>query len=161
MFRQFVLLRRDLGLFGEELIAVDGTRIKAVGNKDRNFTRASLAEFIRLADAKLGDYLKWLETNVLAEANTVGSRVENLAEKIAAVRGRRDRCKAMFAELDRTGESQMSLTDPDSWAMAGHTHVAVGYNAGRNALPCISPPVCCVQYAAPESQISAIPSCTP
>jgi len=128
VFRQFVLLCRDLGLFGKELIAVDGTRIKAVNNKDRTFTRASLTEFIRLADAKLDDYLKRLEANDIAEVNIAGSRVENLAEKIAAVRGRQHRCKTMLAELDRTGESQISLTDPDSRAMAGHTHVAVGYN---------------------------------
>jgi transposase len=57
VFRQFVLLCRQLDLFGKDLIAVDGTRIKAVNNKDRNFTRASLTEFIRLADAKLDDYL--------------------------------------------------------------------------------------------------------
>jgi transposase len=128
VFRQFVVLCRELDLFGKQLIAIDGTRIKAVNNKDRNFTRASLAEFIRLADAKLDDYLKRLEANDTAEANTAGSRVENLAEKIAAVRGRRERCKTMLAELDRTGESQISLTDPDSRAMAGHTHIAVGYN---------------------------------
>jgi transposase/IS5 family transposase len=128
VFRQFVLLCDQLGLFGKDLIAVDGTRIKAVNNKDRNFTRASLTEFIRLADAKLDDYLKRLETNDTTEAPTTGSRVDNLAEKIAAVRGRRERCKTMLAELDRSGESQISLTDPDSRAMAGHTHVAVGYN---------------------------------
>jgi transposase/IS5 family transposase len=128
VFRQFVLLCRQLDLFGKELIAVDGTRIKAVNNKDRNFTRASLTEFIRLADAKLDDYLKRLEANDATEAGTAGSRVKNLAEKIAAVRGRRDRCKAMLAELDQSGDSQISLTDPDSRAMAGHTHVAVGYN---------------------------------
>ena len=44
VFRQFVLLCRQLDLFGRELLAVDGTRIKAVNNKDRNFTRASLEE---------------------------------------------------------------------------------------------------------------------
>jgi len=55
VFRQFVLLCKQLDLFGRELLAVDGTRIKAVNNKDRNFTRASLAEFIRLADKKLDD----------------------------------------------------------------------------------------------------------
>jgi transposase len=129
VFRQFVLLCRELNLFGKELLAVDGTRIKAVNNKDRNFTRASLTEFIRLADAKLDDYLKRLDHADAAEAGTSGSRVENLAEKIAAVRGRRDRCQEMLAELDRTGESQISLTDPDSRAMAAHTRVAVGYNA--------------------------------
>jgi transposase/IS5 family transposase len=129
VFRQFVLLCRELDLFGKELLAVDGTRIKAVNNKDRNFTRASLKEFIRLADAKLDDYLQRLDHADTAETGTSGSRVENLAEKIAAVRGRRERCQEMLAELDRTGESQISLTDPDSRAMAAHTRVAVGYNA--------------------------------
>ena len=129
VFRQFVLLCRELDLFGKELLAVDGTRIKAVNNKDRNFTRASLKEFIRLAAAKLDDYLQRLDHADAAEISTAGSRVENLAEKIAAVRGRRERCQEMLAELDRTGESQISLTDPDSRAMAAHTRVAVGYNA--------------------------------
>ena len=58
MFRQFALLCKQLDLFGRELLAVDGTRIKAVNNKDRNFTRALLTEFIRLADEKLDDYLQ-------------------------------------------------------------------------------------------------------
>src|SRR5471030_1554225 len=53
VFREFVILCRRLDLFGRELLAVDGTRIKAVNNKDRNFTRASLREFIRAADKRL------------------------------------------------------------------------------------------------------------
>jgi transposase len=129
VFREFVLLCRQLDLFGRELLAVDGTRIKAVNNKDRNFTRASLTEFIRLADAKLGDYLQRLDASDAVEHASGGSRVKNLDEKIAAVRERRMRCQEMLAELDRTGEDQISLTDPDSRAMAAHTHVAVGYNA--------------------------------
>jgi len=129
VFRQFVLLCKQLDLFGRALLAVDGTRIKAVNNKDRNFTRASLAEFIRLADKKLDDYLQRLDHSDATEQSAGGARVENLAEKIAAVRGRRERCQEMLAELDRTGESQISLTDPDSRAMAAHTRVAVGYNA--------------------------------
>ena len=128
VFRQFVLLCRQLDLFGRELLAVDGTRIKAVNNKNRNFTRASLAKFIELADARLDDYLRRLDQSDAAEGTTGGSRVENLAEKIAAVRERRARCQAMLAQLDRTGEDQVSLTDPDSRAMAAHTRVAVGYN---------------------------------
>jgi hypothetical protein len=126
IFRQFVLLCRQLDLFGRELVAVDGTRIKAVNNKNRNFTRASLTKFIELADAKLDDYLQRLDQSDAAESKTVGSRVKNLAEKIAAIRERRTRCKDMLAQLERTGEDQISLTDPDSRAMAAHTHVAVG-----------------------------------
>jgi transposase len=128
VFRQFVLLCRQMDLFGRELLAVDGTRIKAVNNKDRNFTRASLSKFIELADAKLDDYLQRLDQSDEAEAKTAGSRVKNLAEKIAAIRARRTRCKEMLAHLDKTGEDQISLTDPDSRAMAAHTRVAVGYN---------------------------------
>jgi transposase len=128
VFRQFVLLCRQLDLFGKELLAIDGSRIKAVNNKDRNFTRASLTKFIELADAKLDDYLQRLEQSDAAESKTTGSRVNNLAEKIAAIRTRRTRCQDMLAQLDRTGEDQISLTDPDSRAMAGHTRVAVGYN---------------------------------
>jgi len=129
IFRQFVLLCRQLNLYGRELLAVDGTRIKAVNNKDRNFTRTSLTQFINLADAKLEDYLQRLDQSDVTDNGTVGSRVKNLAEKIAAIGKRRTRCKAMLEELDRTGEDQISLTDPDSRAMAAHTRVAVGYNA--------------------------------
>ena len=128
VFRQFVLLCKQLDLFGRELLAVDGTRIKAVNNKDRNFTRASLTEFIKLADAKLDDYLQRLDRSDASESTTGGSRVKNLAEKIAAIRQRRTRCEEMLAHLDQTGEEQISLTDPDSRAMAAHTRVAVGYN---------------------------------
>src|ERR671920_1647616 len=86
VFRQFVLLCKQLDLFGRELLAVDGTRIKAVNNKDRNFTRASLAEFIKLADKKLDDYLQRLDHSDATEQSAGGARVANLAEKIAAVR---------------------------------------------------------------------------
>jgi transposase len=128
IFRQFVLLCRQMDLFGKELLAADGTRIKAVNNKDRNFTRASLSKFVELADAKLDDYLQRLDQSDAAESKTAGSRVENLAEKIAAIRARRTRCQEMLARPDHTGEDQISLTDPDSRAMAAHTRVAVGYN---------------------------------
>ena len=53
VFRQFTLLCKRLDLFGRELLAVDGTRIKAVNNKDRNFTRNSLEKFIEAADERL------------------------------------------------------------------------------------------------------------
>jgi transposase len=130
VFREFVVLCRQLDLFGRELLAVDGTRIKAVNNKDRNFTRASLTTFIRNADARLADYLRRLDEGDAAESDSGGgSRTENLAEKIAALRAASDRHRALLAELERTGESQISLTDPDSRAMAAHTRVAVGYNA--------------------------------
>jgi transposase len=128
VFRQFVLLCRRLDFFGRELLAVDGTRIKAVNNKDRNFTRHSLETFIRAADERLDEYMKRLDDGDVAEAGTGGARTKNLAEKIEGLRNKRGRYAAMLGELERTGESQISLTDPDSRAMAAHTKVGVGYN---------------------------------
>ena len=77
-----MLLCRQLDLFGRELLAVDGTRIKAVNNKDRNFTRASLNQYIKAADAKLDDYLQRLQKSDATESGKDGSRVKNLAEAI-------------------------------------------------------------------------------
>ncbi len=129
VFRQFVLLCRKLDLYGRELLAVDGTRIKAVNNKDRNFTRGSLGQFLRAADERLADYLARLDAADSEDGATHGgARVKNLAEKIEALRKKRSRCEAMVAHLERTGEDQISLTDPDSRAMAAHTRVDVGYN---------------------------------
>ena len=129
VFRQFVLLCRRLDLYGRELLAVDGTRIKAVNNKDRNFTRSSLRAFIRAADERLEDYLKRLDEGDVEDGATGGgARTKNLAEKIAALSEKRGRYQAMLAQLERTGEDQISLTDPDSRAMAAHTRIAVGYN---------------------------------
>ena len=110
VFRAFVLLCRERDLFGRELIAVDGTRIKAVNNKDRNFTRASLTRFIAQADACLADYLGRLDQSDAEEGRVGGTRTAHLAEKIAALCERRERHAALLAELDRTGEDQMAMT---------------------------------------------------
>ena len=123
-----MILCRRLDLFGRELLAVDGTRIKAVNNKDRNFTTGSLQKFIEAADKKLEDYLKRLDAGDAEERATGGSRVENLTEKIEALRKKRSEYAAHRSALEKNGESQVSLTDPDSRAMAAHTKVGVGYN---------------------------------
>lgn len=134
VFREFVILCRQLDLFGRELLAVDGTRIKAVNNKDRNFTRGALTKFIQEADEKLADYMKRLdqadadEEQVTSNGGGAGRGDGKLAEKIAAIKGKRDRHKALLDELDKTGEDQISLTDPDARAMARMTKVGVGYN---------------------------------
>jgi Transposase DDE domain len=89
-----------------------------------------LREFIRAADERLDDYLARLDASDIEDgATTSGARTKNLAEKIEALRKKRGRYEAMLAQLDRTGEDQISLTHPDSRARAAHTRVAVGYNA--------------------------------
>jgi hypothetical protein len=92
VFRQFVLLCRRLRLYGREPLA-DGTRIKAVNDKDRNFTCSSLREYIR-ADEPLDDCLARLDASDLEDGATLsGLRTKNLAEKIEALGKKRGRLR--------------------------------------------------------------------
>jgi transposase len=131
LFRSFVLLCRRLDLFGRELVAVDGTRLKAVNSRKRNFTRQKLAGWIKQADERVGEYLARLDRADHAEAEAEGAarRAAVLTAKIARMRERRERHSAMLADLVASGESQMSLTDPDARGMATQPKVGVGYNA--------------------------------
>jgi transposase len=81
VFRQFVLLCRRLDLYGRELLAVDGTRIKAVNYKDRNFTRASLREFIRAADKRLNDYLERLDHGDIEDGRQAAGRAPRISPR--------------------------------------------------------------------------------
>ncbi len=130
-FRHFVVLCRKLDLFGRELLAIDGTRLKAVNSQERNFTREKLKTMLRHADERLAGYLTDLAKGDQQEGNTQPGNppVKNLAEKIATLQKRRAEYAAVAARMERTGETQVSLTDPDSRAMATYPKVGVGYNA--------------------------------
>ncbi len=127
VFREFVVLCRSLDLFGRELIAVDGTRLKAVNSRERNFTRAKLAKAMAESDDRLRRYLKQLDD---ADKNDTvpTARVENLEEKIAAIKERRARLEEHRVKLEASGDDQISLTDPDARAMPSSSRIGVGYN---------------------------------
>jgi hypothetical protein len=122
------LLCRDLNLFGRDLIAVDGTRIKAVNSKTRNFTKSSLEKIIKAADERLDDYLNRLDRSDISEAKGEKGATRDLAEKVQLLQQKRAQYQTLLSELEQSGESQVSLTDPDSRAMAAYTKVGVGYN---------------------------------
>lgn len=129
IFREFVLLCRQLDLYGRQLLAVDGTRIKAVNNKDRNFTKGSLKKLLEQSDERLNKYLTDLDVRDVAEEGTSGAaQIDHLEMKIANIRDRRERLQRHLAQLEQSGEGQISLTDPDARAMARMTKVGVGYN---------------------------------
>ena len=112
-----VLLCRKLDLFGRELLVVDQLRLKAVNSTDRNFTREKLVKMIRSADERLADYLSRLDRTDAEEDGANGRRAKNLTEKIAALKERKTRHEGLLEELERSGQSQVSLTDPDSRAI--------------------------------------------
>ena len=131
VFREFVVLCRSLDLFGRELIAVDGTRLKAVNSGQRNFTKGKLAKAkakaMVIGDERLNRYLKQLDEADKDDA-TPPERMDNLEEKIAAIKDRRARLEQHRTELGSSGEDQISLTDPDARAMHSSSRIGVGYN---------------------------------
>ncbi|MFD2207676.1 IS1182 family transposase [Kiloniella antarctica] len=131
VFREFVLLCRQLDLFGRKLLAVDGTKIKAVNSKANNFTRVSLSKMIKEADERLDTYLKRLDEGDKGDVEVIHSATDqNLAEKINHIKTRQNQHKALLEQLEETGESQISLSDPDSRRMmGGSTGHRVSYNA--------------------------------
>ena len=128
VFREFVVLCRSLDLFGRDLIAVDGTRLKAVNSGQRNFTKGKLVKAMAESDERLARYLKQLD-EADKDDTTPSARVDNLEEKIAAIKERRARLEQHRAELEASGENQISLTDPDARAM--HSSSRIGPHRGR------------------------------
>jgi transposase len=130
VFRSFVRLCRELDLYRRELLAVDGTRIKAVNSKDRNFTKASLKRDLARLDEHLERYLKDMNEADTRDDDGPGSggAAKKLIDKIEVMKARRERLAGHQKTLEETGEDQLSLTDPDSRAMERNTRVGVGYN---------------------------------
>ncbi len=129
VFREFVLLCRQLDLFGRELLAVDGTRIKAVNAKDKNFTKTGLTKTIKEADERLAAYLSDMDDGDNGEDGSRPSGGDpKLGEKIAKLQARQGRHKALLGEMECNGESQISLSDPDSRYQAGKSKAGVSYN---------------------------------
>ena len=114
--------------YGRELLAVDGTRIKAVNNRDRNFTRAKLKSQLQRTCERLDRYLDQMNQADAHDAGGSAVAVPDLQDKIASLRKRKETLEAHRQTLDDSGEAQLSLTDPDSRSMHTVTRVGVGYN---------------------------------
>ena len=129
VFRSFVKLCVGLGLYGKELAAIDGSKFKAVNSKACNFTEKKLNDRLARIQAKIQDYLKELETNDEAEDKAAG---EKSAQEIAAIlndlRARKEQYQGYAEELANSGQTQKSLTDPDSRLMKANGKMDVCYN---------------------------------
>jgi transposase len=127
---QFVVLCRELSLFTRAVVAIDGSKFKAVNNRDKNFTVAKVAKRIEQVEASIGRYLAALdradrEDDDVAEAKTV-----RLKEKIEGLRRQMQSLQGMGEQVEASPDQQVSLTDPDARSMAtsGKGTGIVGYN---------------------------------
>lgn len=128
VFRQFTVLCKDMELFGGELVAIDGSKFKAVNSTERNFSRAKLEEKLHEIDRKIEGYLEELDRADEADGEGQPRSAVTLQEKLDKLRARKGRYAEWVNELERSGESQLSVTDPDSRAMPKTPRGDVSYN---------------------------------
>ena len=127
--REFIMLCRRLHLLTQAVVAIDGSKFKAVNAHDRNFTEGKLAKRIQEVERSIEDYLGAIETADRNPSEVMQTKVANLRHKIETLRSRMRELQAMQLRLQESPSGQVSLTDPDARAMATATSRGlVGYN---------------------------------
>lgn len=128
VFKEFIYLCKKLDLFGGELVAIDGSKFKAVNSKKRNFNEAKLKKRLKDIDEKIESYLKEIDENDNNEAYVSPPDKEKLKGKIELLKVRKEEYQERLKKLKESGETQVSLTDPDSRAMLNNQKIEVCYN---------------------------------
>jgi transposase len=128
--REFIVLCRNLNLFSEAIVAIDGSKFKAVNNRDKNFTDNKLKARMRQLEESIARYLGALDRADRDPTAVSEARVEHLKQKVETVRAQMQQLKQMGEQMAAAPNGQVSLTDPDARSMAtsGHRSGVVGYN---------------------------------
>ncbi|TPQ25186.1 IS1182 family transposase, partial [Cupriavidus pinatubonensis] len=128
--RRFIVLCRDLKLFSQALVAIDGSKFKAVNTRDRNFTAGKVDKRQQQIEESIQRYLSALETADRTQPAEIELKTSRLREKIAHLRQQMHRLDQIKEELKTLPDGQISMTDPDARSMAtsGKGSGIVGYN---------------------------------
>jgi len=131
VWSRFVLLCREMGLLAGRSVAIDGSKFKAVNNRDRNFTKAKLERRRQQIEESVARYLSQLDTADRQDPTDImAAKSERLKEKIARLEEEMKRLDRLEAQMLSSPDQQVSLTDPDARSMSssGRGTGVVGYN---------------------------------
>ena len=127
---QFVVLCRQFNLFTRAVVAIDGSKFKAVNNRDKNFTVAKVAKRVEQVEASIARYLAALDRADRQDGDVAEAKTARLKDKIDGLRRQMQSLKEMGKQVETSPDKQVSLTDPDARSMAtsGKGTGIVGYN---------------------------------
>jgi len=128
---QFVVLCRTMGLINGDAVVIDGSKFKAVNNRDRNFTQAKMARRLAQIEESIARYLSQLDSADRQEpSEAMSAKIDHLKEKITGLKQEMLRLAALDTRMKAAPDQQISLTDPDARSMAtsGRGSGMVGYN---------------------------------
>ncbi|MDH3693910.1 MAG: IS1182 family transposase [Gammaproteobacteria bacterium] len=128
--REFVMLCKKLNLFADAFVSIDGSKFKAVNNRDRNFTKAKMKRRLQQIDESIERYLGQIASADRHEAAIAEPKTQRLEDKIKRLKEEMSRLKKLETQMLDTPDEQISLTDPDARSMAtsGRGTGMVGYN---------------------------------
>ncbi len=124
--REFVMLCKKLNLLSEKLVAIDGSKFKAVNSRDKNFTRAKMKRRLRDVESAIERYLAQLDETDRTEP--APDDAKTLQDKVAKLREEMARLKKLEVRMLEAPDQQLSLTDPDARSMNSRGTGMVGYN---------------------------------
>ena len=128
---RLVELCRQMGLLSKASVAIDGSKFKAVNNRDKNFTRAKVDRRRAQLEESIARYLSQLDTADLQDPSArLALKTERLKEKLTKLDKEMAKLVAIEKQMMASPDQQISLTDPDSRSMAtsGRGSGVVGYN---------------------------------
>ena len=127
---QFVAICRKLKLFADAVVAVDGSKFKAVNNRDRNFTPHKLEQRMKQIQESIDRYLEALDTADRTQPADLPAKTERLQDKLSKLRRQMNDLREVERQLQQQPDRQLSQTDPDARSMAtsGRGTGIVGYN---------------------------------
>ena len=126
VFKEFNKFCMGLKLFSKSYISIDGSKFKAVNAKDNNLTLSKLDDRIKRLDEHISIYMEELEAYDHEEGRRLSK--DELQRKLGVCKERKERYEGYRDTLEKSGESQISLTDPDSRLMKANEGFCVGYN---------------------------------
>jgi len=126
--REFVVLCRRLNLFSQAIVAIDGSKFKAVNNRDKNFTQAKMKHRMEQVEKSIDRYLGQLDSADREEPTVAEAKVSRLRDKIAALKEEMQRLQTIEVQMLEAPDKQISLTDPDARSMKSRGNGIVGYN---------------------------------
>ena len=118
VFKEFVYLCRSLDLYGAQLVAIDGSKFKAVNSKSNNFNEKTVALRLKRTEEKIAEYLRLMDENDKADSGKDESlKVDGLKERISKLEEKKQQYEQVQNQIKATGQKEVSLVDPDSRLM--------------------------------------------
>ena len=126
VYKEFNKFCMGLKLFSKSYISIDGSKFKAVNAKDNNLTLSKLDDRIKRLDEHISIYMEELDAYDHEEVRKLSK--DEIQRKLDVCKERKERYEGYRNQLEESGESQISLTDPDSRLMKANEGFCVGYN---------------------------------